>query len=148
MRLPVLAVAPLLCCLLHAQKTPDSGAEQTNPAAAAPEARPFVTCPAGGPLGALDLRVQAGDQNLPFRTINHLGEGDTVLYSPILRGKEKRPGEIALVLVPAKRRADQSDILVTDPKPADKTAIVENDRDHFRGGAGVRSGRAEQKEGR
>jgi len=120
LRSPVFAVAPLLCCLLHAQKVTDSGADLKNPAAAAPEAPPFVTCPAGGPLGALELSVEAGDQNLPFRTINHLGEGDTVLYSPILRGKEKRPGEIALVLVPEKRRADQPDILVTDPKPADK----------------------------
>ena len=119
MRWPVFVVAPLLC-LLHAQKAPDSSAELTNPAAAAPEAPAFVTCPAGGPLGALDLRVQGGDESLPFRTINHLGEGDTLVYSPILRGKEKRPGEIALVLVPAKRRADQPDIVVTDPKPADK----------------------------
>lgn len=120
MRLPAIVIAPLLCCLLHAQKASDSDAEQKNPAAAAPEAPPFVTCPAGGPLGALDLRVQAGGQNLPFRTINHLGEGDTLVYSPVLRGKEKRPGEIALVLVPEKRRADQPDVLVTDPKPADK----------------------------
>jgi hypothetical protein len=64
--------------------------------------------------------VQAGDQKLPLRTINHLSEGDTVLYSPILRGKEKRTGEVALVLVPAKREPGEEDILVTDPKPADK----------------------------
>ena len=107
--------------LLHAQsKGPDATAQQANPAAAAPSAPPFVTCPAGAPLGAIDLEVQAGPQHLPFRTINHLGEGDTLRYSPILRGKEKRPGEIALVLVPQKRQPGQEDILVTDPKPADK----------------------------
>jgi hypothetical protein len=66
------------------------------------------------------LWVQAGDQRLPFRTINHLSEGDTLVYSPILRGKEKRPGEVALVLVPEKREPGQEDIVVTDPKSADK----------------------------
>ena len=91
-----------------------------NPAAAAPEAPPFVSCPAGAPLGGMDLQVQSGDQRLPFRTINRLSEGDVLLYSPILRGKEKRPGEIALVLVPEKRKPGEQDILVTDPKPADK----------------------------
>ena len=107
--------------LLHAQsKAPDSTAPQANPAAAAPSAPPFVTCPAGAPLGAVDMQVQAGAEHLPFRTINRLGEGDTVRYSPILRGKEKRPGEVALVLVPQKRLPGQEDILVTDPKPADK----------------------------
>ena len=111
----------LLAFLLQAQNNgPDSHVEQLNPAAAAPEAPPFVTCPAGAPLGALDLTVQAGDQRLPLRTINHLSEGDTVLYAPVLRGKEKRTGEVALVLVPAKREKGEDDILVTDPKPADK----------------------------
>jgi hypothetical protein len=80
----------------------------------------LIACPAGAPLGPLDLQVKTGDQRLPFRTINHLGEGDSLLYSPILRGKEKRTGEVALVLVPEKRRPGDPDILVTDPKPADK----------------------------
>ncbi|HEX6896809.1 MAG TPA: hypothetical protein VF146_16135, partial [Bryobacteraceae bacterium] len=79
-----------------------------------------MTCPAGGPLGGVELQVQAGGQSLPFHTINRLAEGDTLLYTPILRGKEKRPGEIALVLVPEKRQPKEEDILVTDPKPADK----------------------------
>ena len=61
-----------------------------------------------------------GGQPLPFRTINHLSEGDTLRYAPILRGKEKRPGEVALVLVPEKRQPGGEDIVVTDPKPADK----------------------------
>lgn len=116
-----IGLACLAACLLQAQNNgPDSRAEQPNPAAAAPQAPPFVACPAGAPLGALDLTVQAGDQRLPFRTINHLSEGDTLLYSPVLRGKDKRTGEVALVLVPAKREPGQEDILVTDPKPADK----------------------------
>lgn len=111
-------IAWLAVCLFQAHG--NGSAQQPNPAAAAPEAPPFVTCPAGAPLGALDLRVEAGDQRLPFRTINHLSEGDTLLYSPVLRGKEKRPGEVALVLIPEKRQAGEEDILVTDPKPADK----------------------------
>ena len=119
--LHALKLAFLLAGLLQAQNhATDPNSEQTNPAAAAPEAPPFVTCPAGGPLGAVDLRVRDGGQPLPFRTINHLSEGDTLLYAPILRGKEKRPGEIALVLVPEKRQPGEQDIVVTDPKPADK----------------------------
>ena len=38
----------------------------------------------------------------------------------MLRGKEKRPGEVALVLVPKLRHSGQADIIVTDPKPAGK----------------------------
>jgi hypothetical protein len=114
----------LACVPAHGQSAsslPQS--EQPNAAAAIPKAEPFVSCPAGGPLGAVDLSVDSprrGDEPLPFRTINHLSEGDTLLYSPLLRGKEKRPGEIALVLVPAKRENGEIPIVVTDPKPADK----------------------------
>jgi hypothetical protein len=68
----------------------------------------------------VDLQVQAGDQKLPFRSINRLSEGDTVLYAPVLRGKEKRTGEVALVLVPEKREPGQEDIFVTEPKAANK----------------------------
>ena len=114
-------VALLLGCLLQAQnKNPEVTTVQPNVAAATPEAPPFVTCPAGAPIGAVDLQVQVGDQHLPFRTINRLSEGDTLRYAPILRGKEKRPGEIALVLVPQKLRAGQEAVLVTEPKAADK----------------------------
>jgi hypothetical protein len=115
------ALAFLLGCLLRAQSDDrNSKGQQPNPAAEAPTAPPLVACPAGAPLGALDLRVAAGDQRLPFRTINRLSEGDSLLYAPILRGKEKPPGEIALVLVPEKRNPGDLDILVTDPKAADK----------------------------
>src|SRR5215831_6842398 len=110
-----------LAVLLQAQSTgSDSKTLQPNPAAAIPEAPPFVTCPAGAPIGAVDLQVRAGNQRLPFRTINHLSEGDILLYAPLLRGKEKRPGEVALVLVPEKRILGDPSILVTDPVPADK----------------------------
>src|SRR5215469_1360098 len=121
MALRATVVALFVGFLLQAQtKGPTSDVQQPNPAAAAPEAPPFVACPAGAPLGAVDLQVEAGGQALPFRTINHLSEGDTLLYSPILRGKEKRSGEVALVLVPAMLNPGEEDVLVTDPKDADK----------------------------
>ncbi len=70
----------------------------------------------------MQLRVQSSSNpnSLPFATINHLSEGDTVLYSPILRNREKRPGEVSLVMVPAKHQPKEPALLVTDPKPADK----------------------------
>ena len=120
MSLRTLTILCIASALLQAQGNAPGAAGQPNPAAAAPEAIPFVNCPAGSPLGAVNLQVQAGDQKLPFRSINRLSEGDTVLYTPVLRGKEKRTGEIALVLVPEKREPGQDDIIVTDPKPADK----------------------------
>ncbi len=109
---------------LRAQDVPTSSdSEHPNPAAALPEAPPLQSCPAGSPLGPVDLTVRSpngGDQPLPFQTINHLSEGDTVVYAPILRGKEKRPGEIALVMVPAERKEGEPPLFVTDPKQADK----------------------------
>lgn len=77
----------------------------------------------------MDVRVLIpGQKPLPFRTITHLTEGDTVEYSPILRPKEKRPGEVALILVPAKRQPGTPEILVTDPKTADKLEQWKMDR--------------------
>ena len=83
---------------------------------------PPAVCPAGGPIGSVELVVRSPKEEdpLPLRTINHLSEGDTIHYSPLLRGREKRPGEIALVMVPAKHDAGSDALLVTDPKPADK----------------------------
>src|SRR5665213_1117173 len=103
---------PLVLAIASAQ-TP-SGDASLNPAAALPQSPPLVNCPAGAPLGALDLRVRENGDTLPFHTINHLSEGDTLLYAPVLRGKGKRPGEIALVLVPQKRGAGKQDIIVTE----------------------------------
>src|SRR4051812_26535383 len=114
------AIIFLLALPFSAQsQSPDKPA-QLNPAAALPTAPAFVTCPAGAPLGPVDLQVKAGDQRLPFRTINRLSEGDVVMYALVLRAKEKRRGEIALVLVPQKRQEGEEDIIVTDPEPAAK----------------------------
>lgn len=116
MLLRAVCVALVAFTSLRAQST------SNNPAAPALEAPPIPSCPAGGPLGAVDLRV-ASPQNkdaLPFRTINHLSEGDTLLYAPMLRGHEKRPGEIALVMVPAKVEPGKPMVIVTDPRPAEK----------------------------
>ena len=83
---------------------------------------PALTCPAGAPLGTMELRVRAVGQKemLPLQEINRLSEGDTVVYSPVLRGGEKRAGEVALVLVPAKRTDDSETLIVTDLAHADK----------------------------
>ncbi len=119
--MPAALGALLLSGLLLAQNQgPKAAAQYLNPAAAMPQAPAFVACPTGAPLGAVDLQVEAGGPPLPFRTINSLGEGDTLRYAPVLRGKEKRPGKVALVLVPERREDGQEDIIVTDPQPADK----------------------------
>ncbi len=97
-----------------------SGAE--NSALDTAQTPPPIACPAGAPIGAVELRVQsaANPDSLPFQTINHLTEGDTVLYTPVLRAREKRPGEVSLVMVPAKHELKEAALLVTDPKAADK----------------------------
>ncbi len=102
-----------------APSSESSGSDASEETAEAPAP---LTCPAGGPIGAVDLRVQSPQrqQPLPFRTINHLSEGDTVFYKPILRGRQKRHGEVALVLVPARRRKGEDPLIVTDPKDAAK----------------------------
>jgi hypothetical protein len=81
-----------------------------------------LTCPAGAPIGAVNVTVQPpkDQEALQFQSINHLSEGDTVLYSPVLRHDEKRSGEVVLVLVPAKRKPEDDLLIVTDPKDANK----------------------------
>src|SRR5882724_10180741 len=82
MALRVAALALLSLCLqaqcLQAQEEP-------------PDAHPLLVCPAGAPLGAMNLRVSSGGNPdpLPFQSINHLSEGDTVRYAPIERGTRK-----------------------------------------------------------
>lgn len=108
---------------MRAQNTPPPAPSHAeNPAAPTPEAPPIASCPAGAPLGSIDLRVASApnQEPLPFRNINHLNEGDTLLYAPLLRGREKRPGDIALVMVPSKIDPDKPMVIVTDPRPADK----------------------------
>ena len=49
---------------------------------------PPLVCPAGGPIGSVDLRVSSprgAGEPLPLRTINRLEEGDTLLYRPLDR---------------------------------------------------------------
>ena len=84
---------------------------------------PPLVCPAGAPIGNVDLRVASGgnaNYALPLRTINRLEEGNTLLYRPILRSGENRKGEVALVLVPANKVAAGEGLIVLDPKPANK----------------------------
>ncbi len=84
---------------------------------------PPLVCPAGGPIGSVDLRVSSprgGPDSLPLRTINRLEEGDRVLYRPLLRSGEERKGEVAVVLVPANKSAAGEKIVILEPKPANK----------------------------
>jgi hypothetical protein len=108
-------------CPLTAQTTfTASDSDQT--AGGDSQAPPPLTCPAGAPLGTVELSVRSPQNTdaLPFQNINHLSEGDTLLYKPVLRLHEKRPGEIALVMVPAKRDPTREPLIVTDPKSADQ----------------------------
>lgn len=119
----MVGVACLSIFAAHAQNTLQATSSSgTTTSIDQPDTPPPVTCPAGAPLGAVNLQVRSigNKQTLPFQTINHLSEGDTVLYAPVLRGVEKRNGEVALVLVPAKRKADEDLLIVTEPKAASK----------------------------
>jgi hypothetical protein len=84
---------------------------------------PRVSCPAGVPIGNVDLRVLAPDQKkaLPLRTINRLEEGDTILYSPLLGTNQKRSGDVSLVLVPVVPESKDRHLIVLDPKQAGKS---------------------------
>jgi hypothetical protein len=99
-----------------------SESDQTIAALDPPEAAPPMTCPAGTPIGPVDLEVHSltSPEPLPFQTIIHLSEGDTVLYRPLIKGKQKRDGEVSLVLVPVKRDPKEPLLMVTDPRPAGK----------------------------
>lgn len=87
-------------------------------------ALPPLVCPAGGPIGSVDLRVSSprgGSDALPLRTINRLEEGDILLYRPILRSSsEERKGEVTVVLVPVNAKATGEKLHIMDPKPAGK----------------------------
>src|SRR5882757_2360895 len=84
---------------------------------------PPLVCPAGGPIGSVDLRVSSprgGNDSLPLHTINRLEEGDKLLYRPLLRSGEERKGEVTVVLVPANKSAAGEKIVILEPKPANK----------------------------
>src|SRR3954464_3375652 len=118
LRAAVLLLLPLIC--LPAQKKNQKGEEsRPNPAAASPSSA-MATCPAGGPLGAMELQVASGkNQPLPFLNIVHLTEGDVVRYTPLDRGREKRSGEVSLVLVPT-RISGKDELIITDAREAAK----------------------------
>ncbi|MEX2264248.1 MAG: hypothetical protein WD696_20000 [Bryobacteraceae bacterium] len=82
-------------------------------------------CPAGLPVGNVQLQIQsvAGDSPRPLRGINRVQEGDELLYAPVIRGRDKREGEVAMVLVPASAsKREEENLVVLDPKPAQKPA--------------------------
>lgn len=83
---------------------------------------PPLVCPAGGPIGSVDLRVISarGGEALPLRTINRLEEGDQIVYKPLLRAGEKRGGEVAVVLLPENKAAAPDGLTILDPKPANE----------------------------
>jgi len=79
-----------------------------------------VTCPAGAPIGNINLSVfLAGrSEGLSLRAINQLGEGNRVVYRPILGKHEKRPGEVSFVLLPATPESADERLIVLEPKSA------------------------------
>ena len=113
-------LALLVVSYLQAQSAGVAGSDpppKDEPSTPAP-----TVCPAGSPIGDINLQVESsrGDSPLPLRTINRLSEGDTVLYAPVLRGHAKRHGEVTLVLVPAVRGPGRESLIVADPKRADQ----------------------------
>ena len=114
----LLALSPVFA---DKKKSDKNEVMRPNPAAAAPASDTLASCPAGGPLGEMALQVASlnGKEPLPFLTIVHLTEGDTVQYAPMKHGPQKREGDVALVLVPAKI-SGKEELIVTDPKDADK----------------------------
>lgn len=83
---------------------------------------PPLVCPAGAPVGSVDLRViSAGNpEPLPLRNINRVQEGDRLQYRPVLRSGEERKGKVTMVLVPADRRSTDGKLLILEPKDAKK----------------------------
>src|SRR4051794_31674211 len=119
LRAAVLLLLPLIC--FPASKKNQKGEEsRPNPAAATPQSASLASCPAGSPLGAMELQVSSGkSQPLPFLNIVHLTEGDTVRYVPLDRGHEKRSGDVSLVLVPTKISGND-ELIITDALEASK----------------------------
>ncbi len=68
----------------------------------------------------MELQVASGkNQPLPFLNIVHLTEGDVVRYTPLDRGREKRSGDVSLVLVPT-RISGKDELIITDAHEASK----------------------------
>jgi hypothetical protein len=119
LRAAVLLLLPLVC--LPAAKRNQTGEQsRPNPAAASPQSSTLATCPAGSPLGAMELEVVSGkNQPLPFLSIVHLTEGDIVRYKPLDHGRDKRSGDVSLVLVPT-RISGKDELIITDARDAAK----------------------------
>lgn len=80
-------------------------------------------CPAGFPIGTVQLRVSNTSTAAPIslRTINVIQEGDVISYSPVTRTNEKRHGKVTVVLVPEPQHKDKDrPFVVLEPKDADK----------------------------
>ncbi len=121
LRAAILLLLALSTALAQKKKSGKDEVMRPNPAAATPASNVLASCPAGGPLGEMELKVTSAGGNgpLPFRNIVHLTEGDVVQYAPVKHGPQKREGDVALVLVPAKISGNE-ELIVTDPKDADK----------------------------
>ena len=123
LRLALLALLALQFAVGRGQKkkTEDTESMRPNPAAASVDANGMASCPAGSPLGEMSLTVQSGSEKkrLPLANIVHLTEGDGVDYVPIERGRNKREGDVSLVLVPAKISGKEQ-LIVTEPRTAEK----------------------------
>lgn len=86
---------------------------------------PPVVCPAGGPVGLVDLSVRSargGEKEKPLRTINRLEEGDVIVYRPILRSGEERKGDVTVALAPVTPAANGETLLILEPQKAAKPA--------------------------
>lgn len=82
-------------------------------------------CPAGKPLGGIQVTVKRGEQSspIPLGKVNRIEEGDQISYAPSLRTNEKRSGEVAVVLVASVPQADQKvNFEILDSKDASKPA--------------------------
>ncbi|MBC8167108.1 MAG: hypothetical protein H7Y20_14720 [Bryobacteraceae bacterium] len=78
------------------------------------------SCPAGMPLGSIELTVKrTSPVGLPIHRIGQIEEGDQIFYAPSLKPGEKRRGSVALVLVSAAR---SHDFVILESKDARKPA--------------------------
>lgn len=80
-----------------------------------------VTCPAGMPIGNIQLNLQRGSngQLMPLAEANNIDEGDKIFYAPVTSGADKRPGKVTVVLVAKKPLQDEEySFVVLEPHPA------------------------------
>ena len=82
-------------------------------------------CPAGRPLGGIEVSVKRGEQGpaIPLWKINQIEEGDEIFYAPSLRSNEKRSGKVAIVLVASVPQPDQKlNFTILESKSASEPA--------------------------